>query len=609
MPDSTLLLSQFYIKISGQEASEDMMRNLVEATVESSLHLPDVATLVLHDPNGTWVDDDTLAPGKPLTIDAKAGDAKSQLFDGEIVELESDFTPGERRVVVRAFDRLHRLSRGRHVRSYVNMTDSDIVHKIAQEANLQVKFGPKSTVNPYVLQDNSTNLDFLRERAMMLGYLLYVRGSTLHCEPYATETSTVDLAFGEDLREFHPRMTTVDQIVGATAGGWDPKQREAIVGKSQSPNGSPSVGNGAQGGSLAQSAFSMNATILVADRPIRTQAAADTIAQASLDRRAGRFVEAEGTTRGSPPLVAGVKVKLSGVGTRFSGTYFVTGSTHSYTAEAGYITHFLVSGFQASSLLGLLGSDHDGVATPRPGVFVGIVTDNQDPDNLGRVKVKFPWLSQDHASDWARVVVPGGGPQRGMQFLPEVNDEVLVGFEQGDINYPYVLGGLWNGKDAPPSGSNKVISGGKVNQRIIQSRSGHIITLDDSDNAPSITIVDKTGKNTIKLESSSNKLTVHLEGDMVFEAPSGDITIKSKTINMTASDSLKVKGQTVDTEADTSFNIKAGTDLKLKGTNTDMQGDASVSVKGAKTDLKADTQLSVGGSAMTQVTGAMIQIG
>jgi uncharacterized protein involved in type VI secretion and phage assembly len=193
--------------------------------------------------------------------------------------------------------------------------------------------------------------------------------------------------------------------------------------------------------------------------------------------------------------------------------------------------------------------------------------------------------------------------------LPEVNDEVLVAFEHGDINYPYVLGGLWNGKDAPPSKSSEVISGGKVNQRVIRSRTGHVITLDDSDNAPSITIVDQTGKNTIKLESSSNKLTVHLEGDMVFEAPSGDITIKSKTINVTATDALKVKGQTVDTEADTSFNIKAGTDLKLKGTNADVQADANMSVKGLKTDLKADTELSVGGSAMTQVTGGMIQVG
>src|SRR5262245_59796363 len=113
LPDSTLLLSQFYIKIDGTEASEPMMLNLVEATVENSLHLPDVAPVTLHDPDGQWVDHANVAPGKPITISAKAGDTTQQLFDGEIVELESDFFPGERRVIVRAFDRLHRLARGR----------------------------------------------------------------------------------------------------------------------------------------------------------------------------------------------------------------------------------------------------------------------------------------------------------------------------------------------------------------------------------------------------------------------------------------------------------------------------------------------------------------
>ena len=84
------------------------------------------------------------------------------------------------------------------------------------------------------------------------------------------------------------------------------------------------------------------------------------------------------------------------------------------------------------------------------GMMTGLITNNKDPEKYGRVKVKFPWLSEEDESDWLRVVVPGGGNNRGLLFLPEVNDEVLVGFEQGDINRPYVLGGLWNGQDTPP---------------------------------------------------------------------------------------------------------------------------------------------------------------
>jgi uncharacterized protein involved in type VI secretion and phage assembly len=336
---------------------------------------------------------------------------------------------------------------------------------------------------------------------------------------------------------------------------------------------------------------------------------ADRLAQASLDRRAGRFVEADGTTRGNPQLLAAVSVELKGLGDRFSGKYFVTSSTHKYSADHGYVTQFTVSGFQPSSLLSLIGPERDGLAAPRIGLVVGLVTDNTDPEGLGRVKVKYPWLSQEHASDWARVVIPGGGTQRGMQFLPEVNDEVLVGFEQGDINFPYVLGGLWNGKNAPPSKSGEVISGGKVNQRVIRSRTGHVITLDDSDNSPSITILDNTGKNKIFLDSKSNKLTVHLEGDMLFEAPQGDVLIKGKTINVEASTALKVKGQTVDTTADTTMNVKAGTEMKITGTNTEVNGDATAKLKGPATDVTATGKLTLNGGALTQVSGGMVQLG
>ncbi|HEY1295989.1 MAG TPA: VgrG-related protein [Chloroflexota bacterium] len=609
MPDPTLLLSQFYIKIDGAEASEPMMLNLVEATVENSLHLPDVATLTFHDPDGQWVDHANVAPGKAITMSAKAGETTHQLFDGEIVELESDFFPGERRVVVRAFDRLHRLARGRHVRSFVNVSDGDIVKKIAAEVGLTAKVGPTPTVHPYVLQDNITNLEFLRGRAALLGYLLFVHNKELHCEQYGSQTEALSIGFGEDLREFHPRLTTIDQVSSAAATGWDPAQAQAIIGQAQQGNGSPSVGAGSQGGDVAKKAFSLDASIQVADRPIRTQAVADKLAQASLDRREGRFIEADGTTRGHPTLLAGVSIDLKGLGQRFSGKYFVTSSTHKYSSEHGYITQFTVSGFHPSSLLSLLSPERDGLAAPRIGLVVGLVTDNSDPEGLGRVKVKYPWLSQEHASDWARVVVPGGGTQRGMQFMPEVNDEVLVGFEQGDINYPYVLGGLWNGKNAPPNKNSEVISGGKVNQRVIRSRTGHVITLDDSDNAPSITILDNTGKNKVFLDSKANKLTVHLEGDMLFEAPQGDVSIKGKTISVEATTSLKVKGQTVDTEADTSMNVKAGTDMKISGLDTELSGKAAAKVNAPSTDVTANGKLTLSSTGVTQVSGTPIMIG
>jgi uncharacterized protein involved in type VI secretion and phage assembly len=211
-----------------------------------------------------------------------------------------------------------------------------------------------------------------------------------------------------------------------------------------------------------------------------------------------------------------------------------------------------------------------------PGLVIGIVTDNQDPNGLGRVKVRYPSLSGDHASDWARVVGPGNGPQRGLEFLPEVNDEVLVGFEHADVHHAYVLGGLWNGKDAPPRGSSDVVSGGKVQQRIIRSRSGHTITLDDSDSSPGITVVDKTGKNIIQIESSSNKMTARVQGDLVLEAQ-GKVSIKGQSVSVEASSDLKLNGASAD--------VQATGGLTLKGATASLEGTGSTAVKGGTVSI------------------------
>lgn len=521
MPDSSNLISHFYVKIEGADAPDEFTRDLLEITVESSLHLPDIATLVLQDTRLHWIDDDNLVPGKVIQVSAKTARQEKVLFDGEIVEIEPDFEASTHQLIVRAFDRLHRLSRGRHVRSFQNVSDDDLVKKIAQEVGLQAKVGPTSQVYPYVFQNNETNLAFLQGRAAALGYLLYVQGKTLHCEAPQSSGQPVELEWGDTLHEFRPRLTTVGQVDSVTVRGWNPATKQEIVGQASKGRGTPQVGQSQSGGELAHSAFNIDAQTLVADRPIRAQAIADKLAQAVADRQAGGFIEADGSCNGDPSLVAGASVKIKAVGDRFGGTYFVTSTLHVYRASQGYTTQFSISGHHPSTLFSLLTRGEEEPVTPM-GLVIGIVTDNQDPDGYGRVKVKYPWLSSDHASDWARVVAPGAGTERGIEFLPEVNDEVLVGFEMGDIHCPYVLGGLWNGRDALPK---KVTSGSKVQQRIIRSRSGHMITLDDSDGG-GVTIEDKNG-NKVVLDSSANKLTITVQGDASLQAQ-GNLTLEAQ---------------------------------------------------------------------------------
>lgn len=190
------------------------------------------------------------------------------------------------------------------------------------------------------------------------------------------------------------------------------------------------------------------------------------------------------------------------------------------------------------------------------GVVVGVVTNNQDPDKMGRVKVKFPWLSDSDESYWARLATPMAGKDRGIYFLPDVDDEVLVAFEHGDVRFPYVLGALWNGQDQdkPPQQN----SDGKNNIRMIKSRSGHIIRLNDEEGKETIEIVDKSGKNSIAIDTANNAIAITSDKDITLKAPQGTIKLDAQKLEIKSSSDTKI-------EANAGMDIKANATLNLKG--------------------------------------------
>ena len=189
------------------------------------------------------------------------------------------------------------------------------------------------------------------------------------------------------------------------------------------------------------------------------------------------------------------------------------------------------------------------------GVAIGVVTNLKDPDNLGRVRVKFPWFSEDDESEWARVATLMAGKERGSVFLPEVDDEVLVAFEHGDMRRPFVIGALWNGVDVlPPEFAND----GKNNVRLIKSRSGHIIKLDDTDGSEKIEVIDKTGKNSVVIDSKENTITITTDQDLVLKAPQGKISLIAKELELKSSAALQM-------EAGSEMNIKASATMNLQG--------------------------------------------
>lgn len=196
---------------------------------------------------------------------------------------------------------------------------------------------------------------------------------------------------------------------------------------------------------------------------------------------------------------------------------------------------------------------------------IGVVTDNKDPSKLGRVKVKIPILSDQDSTFWVPIVMSGAGKNRGWFFIPEPEDEVLVVFEHGDLNRPLIIGSLWNGKDTPPS-DNKT---GKNDQRMIKSRGGSKVTMDDGDN-PNIVIEDGSGKGRITLDSKNNKIIIEaLEGDVCFQCPTGDMKIVAKSMELKAKENVEVHaGSTMAWASDQSVKINGSFGVFTSGSHT-----------------------------------------
>lgn len=192
-----------------------------------------------------------------------------------------------------------------------------------------------------------------------------------------------------------------------------------------------------------------------------------------------------------------------------------------------------------------------------PGVTIGAVSNTSDDKGLGRIKVKFILMGQEIESDWVQVMSFFAGPDAGAFFLPKEGDSVLLAFANGDPSKPYALGFLWNGVQKPP-----VEQAQQQDVRVIKTRSGKTILLDDSDQGK-ITIVDEK-KNQIQIDSANNRITISSEGDL-------DITAKGK-LTLTAAQVIV---------QNTAGSVKA--DLSASGMQ--LEGAQSLKMSAAMIDL------------------------
>jgi len=188
------------------------------------------------------------------------------------------------------------------------------------------------------------------------------------------------------------------------------------------------------------------------------------------------------------------------------------------------------------------------------GVTIAKVINNKDdPEKIGRVQIEFPGRGKPD-NIWAWVVSPMAGNNKGFFFLPDVDDAVLVAFEHGDINQPYILGVLWNEKDKPP-GKNQ---NGENNIKMLRSRSGHVIRMDDTKGKEKIEIIDKAENNKIIIDTAENKISIISKKDIEISAPAGKLTITAKEIEVTSSTTAKI-------EANAGMDLNASGNITIKG--------------------------------------------
>lgn len=577
---STDLSAGCRITLGGAELDPTLSARVVELRVETTTALPDVCTIRLTEvsPAGTSdltiIDHAKFALGTPVNVKlARAiGGQLGEVFDGEITTVEAELgasLAGEPvlELTVTAHDRSHRMHRTTTTRTFRQVTVTDIARKMAGEHGLKVgtlaQLGGGSAEVRH--QVGETDWAYLSQLVRSHGGELDIAGGALHIvDPAKTRSAVAQLVFGENLQRYRPRVSAVGQVAEVTVHGWDPKQKQEIV-QSAKPQGATTIEGSKIDGQVS------GTTVLIPGAAVSTTAEAKAQAEAAARSIGHERVQASAIAAGDPNLLAGEYVKVSGVGKRFGGTHRIVSALHAY-GERGYTTTLTLGAGGRPLAEAVRGGTRAHAFADH--LAVGVVTSNEDPDKLGRVKVRYPILGGEVESFWARVVQGAAGRERGVVSLPHVNDEVVVGFLHGDVRRPYVLGALFNGKDTPGAdlvkADNSLAARFPRNLDVLTNKQA-LLTADEG-------VTVKTTKGPIEVSSGAElKLTASAGGapSAVTIETTGQVRCNGKQgVEISASGPLKITSTAPVT-------VESSAMLQLKGSIVQVQASGILQLSGA----------------------------
>lgn len=520
----------YQVKIEGATLAADVSNAVIDLTFDNNLDTADMFSLNLNNADLRFTDSALFDVGKNVEIHMGYVGNLHPMMLGEITAVNPTFPAGGAPTLsITGYDKSHRLRHNSpEPQTFRYVGDSRIAARIAAENLLIPIVDPSPMPTQKCVQQTGSDWALLKELAVRNFFHVYVYWDKLYFRFPQPSLEKVVLEWGKNLSSFSPRLSTSGQAGIQVIRGYNYELAQKIV------TVLPTLALGSDlddiierlGSSFIEQLMSLG-RFVVRDKPITDYLHATTLAKSILLQLLQGLYEGTGSCIGIPELRAGEMVEIRGIGKRFSGKYTLSKVKHTINAN-GYQTQFEVRQGDGSTLLQSLRKKLQEKAPPNrqkklEGVFTAIVENNDDPQGLGRVQISFPHLSDDNVSCWVRVAsaMAGGDEKKswGSYFVPEVEDEVLVVFEQGDINRPVVIGSVFNGTARPP-GIKPDANANNAKKKMITTRSGMQILFDESPKKENLVIQDKAGS-IFKMDSKTGDILIEAKGNVTIKSGSG----------------------------------------------------------------------------------------